>query len=157
MSYARLTDTSDVYVYITSNGYYHCCWCGLNGNSIFDDPTREREKFRTTDLMLAHLDQHRDHGDMVEDSTYAEIREDQEENDANLAAANAEIYGPAKWTDLAVGASNQRVRWSLNPGPNRAVFDPPTTIIDPDGTRHENVAYIDADGYHYAPQPRTTP
>jgi hypothetical protein len=72
MSYARMGDDSDVYVY--STGYSLICqWC-WGGN---------RDFYSTAD-MLTHLDEHRAAGERVPDRCYEGLREDQAENDQKM-------------------------------------------------------------------------
>jgi hypothetical protein len=77
MSYARLSDESDVYVYSTG-AFFACHFCGPDSRSHF---------FETSADMLAHLREHMERGDRVPQRALDEIAKDQEENDREFAAA----------------------------------------------------------------------
>lgn len=68
MSYARFgADDSDVYVYEHVSGWLECCGCRLIGDCFRTDDVRD---------FLEHLVAHDEDGDVVPDSTFAEIRAD---------------------------------------------------------------------------------
>ena len=74
MSYARMGEDSSVYVFEISGGL-KCCYCSLFFNSPIFPTARE---------MLRHLDEHRIHGDLVPESTYQEIKEDNPDLDKKI-------------------------------------------------------------------------
>ena len=99
MSYARFGwNGSDVYVYLDSGGYLTCCGCVLQEREVVEDgdsffgfymrPIGEiiETRFETTADLLIHLDRHRAAGHVVEESTYAELRADADENDQWIAS-----------------------------------------------------------------------
>lgn len=62
MSYARLAEDSDVYVFIDGGGVVHCCWCSLG------------EDFAGTRAeVLAHLERHRASGHKVPSSAVGRL------------------------------------------------------------------------------------
>lgn len=75
MSYARLGQESDVYVF--STGTFLCCH--------FCEP--QARFSQTTADMLEHLRGHQERGDKVPQSAFDRLIADQEENDLMFAAA----------------------------------------------------------------------
>jgi hypothetical protein len=72
MSYARISDTSDVYVYADAEvGRLRCCGCMAD--------------FSTTAEMIEHLREHIANGESVPDTTIPTLEADQAENDAWMA------------------------------------------------------------------------
>lgn len=76
MSYARLAEDCGVYVYLDNRGYLCCCFCSMQEESF--------AAYTTAD-MLAHLQEHRDRGDLVPGDIDEDLREDAAENDAWIA------------------------------------------------------------------------
>lgn len=66
MSYCRMDDTSDVYVFYSCSDYYECCGCSKFGNNWF----------RTPGEMVAHLEAHRADGDKVPQSAIDALTEE---------------------------------------------------------------------------------
>jgi hypothetical protein len=76
MSYARLTDDSDVYVLADEEaGYLRCVGCGAD--------------FSSTTGMIEHLRGHIASGDAVPDRTIPALEADQARNDPWLAVRQA--------------------------------------------------------------------
>lgn len=85
MSYARFhgpdsdaPDGSDVYVFLSCYGELECCGCALRRST-------HAYRFRTTEEMIGHLDEHRSAGHAVPDYTYASLHDDEVENDEWIA------------------------------------------------------------------------
>jgi hypothetical protein len=74
MSYARMGEDSDVYVYQTWGGLT-CCYCWL---------LPEKPLYSTAREMLKHLDEHRATGHKVPDLAYEEIKEDNPDLDKKI-------------------------------------------------------------------------
>jgi len=72
MAYARWS-TSDIYIYLDSNGYFCCCNCSLD-NIDFN-------KFFETKTILFHIDKHIRAGHKVLNKTIMRLKEDEKEND----------------------------------------------------------------------------
>jgi hypothetical protein len=81
MSYARLAEDSDVYVFRCVYGALECCGCSLSKNHW--------ARFDTTDAMLAHLDEHKAAGHDVPERAIVRLIEEREENDAWIATQAA--------------------------------------------------------------------
>lgn len=114
MSYARFGyDDSDVYVFLSSEGYLECCGCSLN----------EQWYYETTDEMLAHLEEHRAQGHNVPQDCIDELLADKEENDQWIAT-----YDPIE-EERERREANQRIEdiWQIakdelgytHPGPKK--------------------------------------
>ena len=80
MSYARFSRDSDVYVFLSVEGYLDCCGCTLNKKG--EDIHYGSFHSYTTKDMLDHLKHHRQVGDDVPDYCMESLLEDMEENDA---------------------------------------------------------------------------
>ena len=63
MSYARMNDDSDVYVY-SGGGVLHCQWCKLGRDDFSGDRA----------AMLAHLDAHKSAGHRVPEAAIERIK-----------------------------------------------------------------------------------
>jgi hypothetical protein len=88
MAYARFSDHSDVYVFLGGSGpggrgplALVCLKCALPPSEIFTFSAQ------TTVHMIDHLDQHRAAGHSVPDDAFADLRRDQDENDAEIAGS----------------------------------------------------------------------
>jgi len=72
VSYARMSGTSDVYVYADAEvGRLRCCGCMAD--------------FSTTAGMIEHLREHIANGEVVPDTTIPTLEADQAKNDAWMA------------------------------------------------------------------------
>lgn len=80
MSYARLSDRSDLYVYLNVGGWLECCWCSLVSENSGRYVTRK------TAEMVAHVEAHRVAGHKVPKDLEARLLADAAENDAEMAA-----------------------------------------------------------------------
>ena len=69
MSFARLTNDSEVYVYQDAEGGYTCCFCRLN-------PHAEQFNVPTAKLMVTHLEEHRAAGHKVPEYALESLREE---------------------------------------------------------------------------------
>ena len=71
MSYCRMGDESDVYVFKSTFGYIECCYCPLESKSV---------QLETRKQALAHLIKHRRHGHQVPQEVFdrlqAELKEE---------------------------------------------------------------------------------
>lgn len=82
MSYVRFgSEGSDVYVYLDVSGYLCCCACHLG----------DHWEHRSTDAMIAHLQEHRDAGHCVPQFCIDRLLADKNETDEWIAN-----YGPAE-------------------------------------------------------------
>ena len=67
MSYARFSDTSDVYIYESARGL-ECCGCRLDENWT--------PVFTTYSMMLEHLNIHLRHGHMIPEHVFEDLTEE---------------------------------------------------------------------------------
>jgi hypothetical protein len=74
MSYARMSDTSDVYVYHHYAGWIECCGCSMTEPEDYEDVGFF--KAYTAREILDHLDIHVSQGDLVPERCYLRIREE---------------------------------------------------------------------------------
>lgn len=82
MSYARMSDDSDVYIFEHANGFIQCCGC-----SITEPEDHEWFGFanlNTAREALAHLDEHVALGHKVPQRAFERIREKHENLDAQI-------------------------------------------------------------------------
>lgn len=80
MSYARFGwNGSSVYVFLCVSGHLECCACSLG----------DKWEFRTTDAMLAHLDEHVAAGHTVPADCIERLKAHREENDAQVRELSA--------------------------------------------------------------------
>jgi hypothetical protein len=77
MSYARMGPDSDVYVFLSIQGTLDCCACRLNDGSS--------RSFKSTDDMVAHLEQHTHAGHLVPDRTIPRLLENAVANDLYMS------------------------------------------------------------------------
>lgn len=70
MSYCRLSDYSDVYLYPDVDGGVMCCFCRLND--------AERIRLWTLEDTLAHIHAHREAGHKVPTGVEEDVRQDSE-------------------------------------------------------------------------------
>jgi hypothetical protein len=75
MSYARHSEDSDVYVFLSITGHLECCSCPLMPGHFRADSTQ---------AMLAHLQAHLEAGHKVPRDTLFALREDEAANDAYI-------------------------------------------------------------------------
>ncbi len=84
MSYARMNDSSDVYVYEHCAGFIECCGCRLTAPEDYEDVGFAR--LSTAREALAHLEWHVREGDMVPGRAFERIREEHPDLDAAIEA-----------------------------------------------------------------------
>lgn len=89
MSYARLSDKSDLYVYLSAGGWLECCGCTLGQTLNYPDGRPEHYVTRKTAEMVAHLEAHRAAGHLVPEGLEARLLADAAENDAECAVRSA--------------------------------------------------------------------
>lgn len=77
LSYARFSEDSSVYVFLSVTGHLECCSCALRG---------DRENFRadSTDEMIVHLKAHKDVGHKVPQECMGRLMAAREANDAYM-------------------------------------------------------------------------
>ena len=78
MSYARFSETSDVYVLATFSGSLQCCGCQISESA-------GSEHFDSTAKMLEHLREHALGGDRVSDDCLSRLSRDRQNNDDYIA------------------------------------------------------------------------
>lgn len=72
MSYARFTDASDVYIYMSVYGYLECCACCMSSDRCYTATSTEK--------MVEHLQEHTAMGHKVPDYVIPDLRRDDMEN-----------------------------------------------------------------------------
>lgn len=82
MSYARMSDESDVYIYSHANGFIECCGCSITEPEEYEDFGFAR--LATAREALAHLDKHVELGHNVPEKAFIRIREEHEDLDAPI-------------------------------------------------------------------------
>jgi hypothetical protein len=82
MSYARMSDDSDVYVYEHYAGFIECCGCRLTVAEEYEDFGFAR--LSTAREALAHLEWHVREGDKVPQRAFDRIREEHPDMDAPI-------------------------------------------------------------------------
>lgn len=80
MSYARWSEESDVYVFLSVDRRFECCACELG------------EYHADTAAIVAHLEAHLAAGHQVPDRTIPSLRRDQSINDAWIASGDDEAH-----------------------------------------------------------------
>lgn len=115
MSYARMSDSSDVYVFEHSGGFIQCCGC-----SITEPEDYEQVGFANLDTAreaLAHLDEHVALGHKVPQAAFERIREEHKNLDAQIETYVAPPRKPrcsycgkqAAWTLFHRGGNESRI------------------------------------------------
>lgn len=82
MSYARMSDDSDVYIFSHASGFIQCCGC-----SITEPEDYEWVGFanlKTAREALEHLDKHVELGHTIPQRAFDRIREEHEDLDAPI-------------------------------------------------------------------------
>lgn len=82
MSYARMSDDSDVYVYKHYAGFIECCGCRLTAAEEYEDFGFAR--LSTAREALDHLEWHVREGDKVPQRAFDRIREEHDDLDAAI-------------------------------------------------------------------------
>jgi len=82
VSYARMSDESDVYVYEHYAGFIECCGCRLTAPEDYEDVGFAR--LSTAREALEHLEWHVHEGDKVPAYTFENIRKEHEDLDAPI-------------------------------------------------------------------------
>jgi hypothetical protein len=86
MAYARFSEESDVYVFLSTHGALECCGCVFTKSAPVED---KRWDYESTADMIAHLEAHRSAGHLVPEYCFEGLEEDSESNDAFIAEAHA--------------------------------------------------------------------
>lgn len=79
MSYARFSDDSSVYVFLSVTGHLECCGCALRGEREFWNFCAD-----STDAMIDHLKAHKDAGHKVPRECMGRLMADREATDAYI-------------------------------------------------------------------------
>jgi hypothetical protein len=89
VSFARWSNTSDVYVYLDVGGSFTCCGCSL----LEDEEGDFSAHLFTTADMIEHLTEHVRAGHKVPDYCIARLMEEAAENDKWIAERGAKADG----------------------------------------------------------------
>lgn len=82
MSYARMSDDSDVYIFSHAGGFIQCCGCSITEPEDYEDVGFANLK--TAREALEHLDKHVALGHTIPDRAFKRIREEHEDLDAPI-------------------------------------------------------------------------
>lgn len=87
MSYVRLSEKSDVYVYLDVNGYLCCCFCKMN-TGFYSSEVQYYLGFYKTDDMIEHLKRHKKMGHKVPKYCFDNLKHDSKRNDKWIKEKN---------------------------------------------------------------------
>lgn len=82
MSYARMSDSSDVYIFEHANGFIQCCGCSITEPEDYE--IVGFANLNTAREALAHLDEHVALGHKVPQKAFERIRKEHENLDAQI-------------------------------------------------------------------------
>lgn len=82
MSYARMSDSSDVYIFSHANGFIQCCGCSITEPDDYE--IVGFANLNTAREALAHLDEHVALGHLVPQKAFDRIREEHADLDSPI-------------------------------------------------------------------------